>query len=433
MQDVALFIAHYKLETNPFAAQRARPFFTSESMRYVELKLEHLLEGRLQSLYLSGQAGVGKSTLVGHHLDGRRDIHLSWVKPDMQEPQQLLQKLLVDIGPGEIKGSINELRNVLEVFLKHQAAHGRRSVIVVDALERLALPVIRELESLGRLRLRRRPVVHCVLITRNEDLIASLMAHEESGTLCPSVHQRLVGFTPEETGAYIRACLHGAGCSWVEELVPEEAIVDIQGFTRGVVGDINALCREALETVAAQSSEFRQPRVTRAVLKEAGARLHLRYEPTPWARREGEAELSPEAIQVADPAEGEAPGQAARLIVTSGANLIAEVPLRRRRMVLGRDESCDIRLDSSYVSRYQNLFMETPDGWMLFDLNSTNGCFVNGRRVSEHRLRDGDLIAVGQHQLRFATAGARPAEPPETRSPAEDTLVSPKPIVGKTG
>jgi pSer/pThr/pTyr-binding forkhead associated (FHA) protein len=92
-------------------------------------------------------------------------------------------------------------------------------------------------------------------------------------------------------------------------------------------------------------------------------------------------------------------------------------------MVLGRDTSCDISLDSSYVSRYQNLFMETSEGWMLIDLNSTNGCFVNGRKVSEHHLRDGDLISVGQHQLRFTgpngalaealegTQRARPAEP----------------------
>jgi pSer/pThr/pTyr-binding forkhead associated (FHA) protein len=78
------------------------------------------------------------------------------------------------------------------------------------------------------------------------------------------------------------------------------------------------------------------------------------------------------------------------------------VTLNRPRMVLGRDGSCDISLDSRYVSRFQNLFMETTEGWLLIDLSSTNGCFVNGRRVREHRLRDGDLIAAGQHQMRFA-------------------------------
>ena len=151
----------------------------------------------------------------------------------------------------------------------------------------------------------------------------------------------------------------------------------------------------------------------------------MRYDPTPWRQRSEET-LSPESVQVADPRDLRI--EEARLIVTSGGRAIAEVSLSRPRMVLGRDPSCDISLDSSYVSRYQNLFMQTSDGWLLFDLNSTNGCFVNGRRVREHRLRDGDLIAVGQHQLRFASpSAARDVAPLR----GEDTLVSPKPVVGK--
>jgi pSer/pThr/pTyr-binding forkhead associated (FHA) protein len=99
-------------------------------------------------------------------------------------------------------------------------------------------------------------------------------------------------------------------------------------------------------------------------------------------------------------------------------------------MVLGRDDSCDISLDSRYVSRFQNLFLETPEGWMLIDLSSTNGCFVNGRRVREHRLRDGDLIAVGHHQMRFAgpSAKTRTTAPPPSAE-ADTTLVATRPDV----
>ena len=99
-------------------------------------------------------------------------------------------------------------------------------------------------------------------------------------------------------------------------------------------------------------------------------------------------------------------------------------------MVLGRDESCDISLDSRYVSRFQNLFMETPEGWLLIDLSSTNGCFVNGRRIREHRLRDGDLIAVGHHQMRFAGPGARGRVPaPVPTEEPDTTLIAPGPDV----
>ncbi|HEX6996131.1 MAG TPA: FHA domain-containing protein [Gammaproteobacteria bacterium] len=420
-----MLIPHYKLETNPFAPEGARPFFSSESMHYAQLKLEQLLEGRLQSLFISGAAGVGKSALVEHSVGARRGgVELSWVVPGLADAQALLEKLVQDLGPGEVRGSVNELRNILEVFLKHQVAHDRTSVIVVDALERFALPVIRELEVLCRLRLRHRPLVHCVLVTRNEDLIANMLEHLEQKPAA-AVHQRLSGFTLNETISYIRACLHGAGCEWVEELFPEETLLDVQAFTRGIVGDINALCRDALEIVAAQGDGVHQPRITRAVLKDAAARLHLRYDPSPWRQR-GEESLSPDSVHVGDPRNLRI--ENARLIVTSGGRAIAEIALVRPRMVLGRDPSCDISLDSSYVSRYQNLFMHTGDGWLLFDLNSTNGCFVNGRRVREHRLRDGDLIAVGQHQLRFASPSAARDVPPMR---GDETIVRPKPVVGK--
>jgi len=101
--------------------------------------------------------------------------------------------------------------------------------------------------------------------------------------------------------------------------------------------------------------------------------------------------------------------------------------------VLGRDETCDISLDSRYVSRFQNLFMETPDGWLLIDLSSTNGCFVNGRRVREHRLRDGDLIAVGQHQLRFSgpqrASGSSDEHTRSGQTTTAATVIRPKPAL----
>lgn len=424
-----MFIEPYRLETNPFARDGARPIFTSRSMRFAQVKLEHLLEGRLQSLFLSGQAGVGKTTLIEHLLRKRDDVSFSWIEPGATGPEALLRKLNADIGPGEMEGAASELRNILEVFLRHQTSQGRLSVIVVDAMERLALPVIRELEALNRMRLRNKPVVHSIMVTRNEDLIRSLMAQQEDTRLAPSVHQRLAGFTLEETGAYVRACLHGAGCAWVEELVPEDAIVDIQGFTLGVVGDINELCHQTLDALAGRSSDVGHVRVSRALLKDAGAKLHLRYDPSVWQQKVEES-LSPDAVQVSDP--GELRVQAARLVVSSGGSVVAEIALTRPRVVLGRDAACDISLDSHYVSRYQNLFMETPDGWLLIDLNSTNGSFVNGRRVHEHPLRDGDLIAVGQHQLRFTSSDTRDRPGADRgHDRGEDTIVSRKSIVGK--
>lgn len=397
-------------------------------MRYAVAKLEALINRQLYCLFLSGPAGVGKTALVRQRLRSVRDVTVSWMRPGADDREEILSQLVEDLGPGAVDASPGELGRILEVFLRHQAGNGRHSLIVADAVEGFSAVALRELETLAQLRLRNRAVVSIIMLTRNEELLANLLAQYDGGPLARAVHQRLGGFTLDETRAYVRTCLRGAGCDWAEELMPDDVIVDIQAFTQGVVGDVNALCCEALDAVAERSSgSNRQPRVTRAVLKEAGSQLNLRYDPTAWAPVTDEP-LSPEAVHLTDP--NELKLEAARLIVSSGRQVVAEVSLNRPRMVLGRDNSCDISLDSRYVSRYQNLFMETTDGWVLIDLGSTNGCFVNGRRVREHRLRDGDLIAIGHHQLRFSGPQSKLVRTGEHAIVAgentEDTLLHPK-------
>jgi general secretion pathway protein A len=268
--------------------------------------------------------------------------------------------------------------------------------------------------------------VQLLTLTRSEELVTNLLPQYDGGPLSRAAHQRLAGFTLDETRSYIWACLRGAGCDWAEELVPDDVVLDIQAFTQGIVGDVNAICCAALEAIAARSTgSNRQPKVTRALLKEAGSNLNLRYDAAAWAQPV--EELSAESVHLSDPSHLRLEG--ARLIVSSGKAVVAEVTLNRPRMVLGRDESCDISLDSRYVSRFQNLFLETPEGWMLIDLSSTNGCFVNGRRIREHRLRDGDLIAVGHHQMRFAgpNGKVRTAVPAQHAEEADTTIVAARP------
>ena len=399
-----MFIEQYRLETNPFAADRVRPFFSSHSGRYAATKITKVFSEHIQCLGLSGPAGVGKTALIHQQLRNLRNVNVSWIKPDTDDVGLLLRKLVRDLGPGPIDATPGELRNILQVFLRHQAGSGRRSQIVADGIERHSPEVMRELEALSRLRLRGRGLVQLILLTRNDELVENFLAQHDSGPLARALHHRLSGFTLEETRTYLRASLHGAGCPWFEELFPEEAIVDVQAFTQGVIRDIDALVRGGLELLALRSrNAVSQPRLTPGLLREVALTLHLKYEPAAWKLAQEET-LSADAVHLSDPAELRI--EAARLLVTSGGQLVADISLDRPRMVLGRDTSCDISLDSNYVSRYQNLFMETTEGWMLIDLNSRNGCFVNGRRVSEHHLRDGDLISVGQHQLRFTGPSA---------------------------
>ncbi len=395
-----MFIEKYKLERNPFAEDSVKPLFVSQAMRDASFALRKVLAGDCQSLFISGVAGVGKTTLLAHRQRSFEDVSVTWIGPDIGASEGLLQKLLHDIGPGYIKGSLKELRHILNVYLTHQRLHGRLSLIIADAVERQSNEVLLELESLWQVNSRGVPAVQFVFLTRNENLAAELMREHAGSRLMSSAHSRLAGFTLEETKSYIRDCLQGAGCDWANELIPDEVVFDIQAFTQGVVGDINSLCCAALDKIASiQQKKGQIIKVGLPLLKQIGASLNLRHNPEAWLRPANE-KLTADTEETTD-SWADLELSSARLIVSSEGRQLAEVSLNRPRMILGRDSTCDISLDSHYLSRYQNLFMETDEGWVIIDLNSTNGCYVNGRRVREHRLKDGDVIGVGQHQLRF--------------------------------
>jgi pSer/pThr/pTyr-binding forkhead associated (FHA) protein/type II secretory pathway predicted ATPase ExeA len=354
-------------------------------------------------LFLSGPARVGKSTLAARCLRDLEDDALSVIDPWIREPEVFLRKVLSDLGLEAPGASTGELKNILQVYLQHHSASNRRAVLMVDHLEQIAVPVLRELEWLSGLRFRNRSLMCFVLLTRSEGIVADLMPGDGGEQLPPYVHQRLSGFDLEETRSYLYTCLENVGCEDAERLFSQGVIVDIQAFTRGLVGDIDALCCEALSALAKKPRKGRtSPTLTSALIKLAGKKLHLNYNSS-VSDFIGEV-LSPESVHQFDT--HELTIDAARLFVSSQGRVVAEISLNRPRMVLGRGEDCDISLDSSYVSHYQNLFMETEDGWMLIDLNSTNGCYVNGHRIREHRLQDGDVIAVGHHQISFVAVSS---------------------------
>ncbi len=76
-------------------------------------------------------------------------------------------------------------------------------------------------------------------------------------------------------------------------------------------------------------------------------------------------------------------------------------PLRFGAATLGRALDNDVVLESNDVSRRHARLEPAGSVLRLVDLGSTNGIRVNGRRVQEHLLRDGDLVEIGSVQLVF--------------------------------
>jgi hypothetical protein len=79
------------------------------------------------------------------------------------------------------------------------------------------------------------------------------------------------------------------------------------------------------------------------------------------------------------------------------------------RFTIGRDASCDLAIADMSVSRQHAQLERTPDGWLLSDLESTNGTRVNGWRVrGQVPVKVGDMVTFGNVEV-ILTSSADPA------------------------
>lgn len=73
--------------------------------------------------------------------------------------------------------------------------------------------------------------------------------------------------------------------------------------------------------------------------------------------------------------------------------------------VIGRNGVCDILIEDPQASRQHAQLVREGDGWVLLDMDSTNGTMLNGVPVAHRRLKDGDVITVGSTTIRYQEAG----------------------------
>lgn len=95
-----------------------------------------------------------------------------------------------------------------------------------------------------------------------------------------------------------------------------------------------------------------------------------------------------------------------RLILSLDSQVLAEYNMTKERYTVGRLPDNDVRIDNPAVSGHHSLIINILNDSFLEDLNSTNGTYVNGRLIKKHALQHGDVITIGQHQLRFVDTNA---------------------------
>ena len=104
------------------------------------------------------------------------------------------------------------------------------------------------------------------------------------------------------------------------------------------------------------------------------------------------------------------PADLPTLKLTRNEIVLQEFTFDVPQILIGRTEDNDISIPGSYVSRHHILLFRNGDATILVDLNSTNGTFVNSKRVYNHKLAHGDVITIDLHSM-FVTYCIRFSDP----------------------
>ncbi len=96
----------------------------------------------------------------------------------------------------------------------------------------------------------------------------------------------------------------------------------------------------------------------------------------------------------------------AKLVMSMNGAVQGEFELDQEKFTIGRKPENDIQIDNLAVSGKHSMIITILDDSFLEDLGSTNGTYVNGKLVKKHALKDGDVIAIGKHELKYINENA---------------------------
>ena len=89
------------------------------------------------------------------------------------------------------------------------------------------------------------------------------------------------------------------------------------------------------------------------------------------------------------------------IIVKLGDKVVQDFFMDTEMITIGRAPDNEITIENLAISRRHATITRVDEQYILEDLGSSNGTYVNGTKIKKTALEDGDLISVGKHKLEF--------------------------------
>jgi type II secretory pathway predicted ATPase ExeA len=387
-----MYLELFKLHELPFRLSPDPQFlYLSKQHARAKAYMESTIWFTDGFVVITGEIGAGKTTLIEtflHELQG--DVVVAQINQTQLSPTEFLQTVLVQFGYSPFEMKKPEVLATLTQFLMQQYESGRKVLLIVDEAQNLSNRVLEEVRMLSGVETTKDKVLRIILAGQPE--LNDKLNSPELVQLAQRVRLRfhLAALTRTETAAYIDHRLEVAG-SQGRRIFAEDTYDPIFKYTGGVPRLINTLCDTSMMAAFGRN----QDSVTLDDLETAIRELQWADLASPTNRLR-----SPVIEHSMTPASNSSQA-VGRILLANAGKTVLERELRPGRVVIGRTPDNDLQIDSKFISRHHCQIVTQTDSCLIEDLNSTNGIYVQSKRVRRHNLNDGDVVQVGQHEIMY--------------------------------
>jgi putative secretion ATPase (PEP-CTERM system associated) len=381
------YLEHFELDEQPFRLT-PDPDFVYWSKQHARAKayMESTIWLADGFVVITGDIGSGKTTLLQSFLSEiDEDIVYAVVSQTQLTATQFLQAVLTEFGFKPFNKRKVELLDMLNMFLIEQYSSGKKVVLIVDEAQNLSRKVLEEVRLLSGIETHKEKVLRIILAGQPE--LKETLNSPRLKQLVQRIRLRFhIGpLNREEMEEYIQHRLHVAGRD-SDDLFEEETFDVIHRYSGGVPRLINTLCDTALLCAYADEKEA----VGTDDIMNAVEELN-------WTEHESDTGIHDKLSRIEMPS-GSA-SHVTQIEVRSDGESISVQTFPPGRIIVGRSPDNEIYIQSKFVSRHHAQLVSDEGGCVIEDLNSTNGVFLGDKQIKKYRLRDGDVVSLGVHEL----------------------------------